>query len=291
MVSKTFIPIKKLKPKKLFIAADGPRESVSGEYEICKLTREIVLNQIDWECEVKTLFREKNMGVGVAIKSALEWFFENVEEGIIIEDDCLVHPDFFQYCNLLLTKFRNNEKVFCISGTSIDNKNIQSNQYDYYFTRVTNVWGWATWRRSFKKYDFYLDGLDNFKQERKIEKIYKKTQYRKFWINFFEELKNKKINNWDYQLAFTAFANDGLCARPKYNLVTNLGTRFLSYGTNKCLMHTNGLKIEVHPPEISPDEIADDYIMKLHVSKIYFLKKILKSLKIFNSIKKLIKRN
>ena len=94
---KVFNAIRQAKPKQLFVAADGPREGKEGEKEKCEQVREII-EQIDWDCEVKTLFRDKNLGCKIAVSSAIDWFFENVEEGIILEDDCLPSQSFFWYC-------------------------------------------------------------------------------------------------------------------------------------------------------------------------------------------------
>ena len=137
---RVFSEIKNIKPKELFVAADGPRLNVYGETEKCEKVREII-KQIDWECEVKTLFRENNLGCKVAVSSAINWFFENVEEGIILEDDCLPDASFFYFCQSLLEKYRSNDEIAMISGNHFGTDRIGS--FDYYFTRIPHIWGWG----------------------------------------------------------------------------------------------------------------------------------------------------
>ena len=112
---RVFNEIRRVKPTKLFVAADGPRKNKEGETERCQAARDII-NQVDWDCDLHKLFRDKNLGCKMAVSSAINWFFENVEEGIILEDDCLPHPTFFRFCQELLGKYRDDERVMVISG-------------------------------------------------------------------------------------------------------------------------------------------------------------------------------
>ena len=128
-----FEEIKKQKPKYLFVAADGVRSHIIEDMEKCKDTRNLVLKGIDWDCEVKTLFRDENLGCGVAVSEAITWFFENVEQGIILEDDCLPHPSFFGYCETLLEKYNDNENVYVISGDNFQNGK-QTGNASYFFS-------------------------------------------------------------------------------------------------------------------------------------------------------------
>ena len=147
-----FEEIRKQKPKQLFVAADGPRTDMPGDAEKCKNTRELVMNGIDWECETKTLFRDNNLGCGLAVSNAITWFFKNVEEGIILEDGTLPDQSFFTYCKVLLEKYRYDDKLKMISGNNFQQGKWRGDG-SYYFSAYSHIWGWASWRRTWKEYD------------------------------------------------------------------------------------------------------------------------------------------
>lgn len=215
-----FAKIKEIKPKYLYVAADGPRENRNGEKELCEQTRKIVIEAIDWDCEVKTLFRDKNLGCGKAVSSAITWFFDNVEEGIILEDDILTSIDFFFFCSELLKYYRNEENVYSISGSNfLDGK--KYNEKSYYFTRYPFIWGWATWKRAWKKYDYNMKELSDFVKSKKIEKIFDNKAEQIFWTSYFE--KAKDIDTWDFQWSFTVMNHDGCSIAPCVNLTKNIG--------------------------------------------------------------------
>lgn len=159
-VEKTFAPIRDAKPERLYISADGPRSDKEGEKDLTEQVRKYVLDNIDWECDVKTLFREENLGCDFAISGAIEWFFSQEEEGIVIEDDILTSPQFFDFCELMLETYRDNPKITYIAGYNpIPANDLPEN---YYFIPWANTWGWAAWRRSFYpekgvQYKFYPD--------------------------------------------------------------------------------------------------------------------------------------
>ena len=142
-----FAKIRGQKPKFLFIAADGPRANHPADAELCQATRNVALN-IDWECEVKTLFREENLGYGVAPAEAITWFFENVEQGIILEDDIDTDPSFFTFCEELLNYYKNDEQIMRISDSYFfADLKPKDTVNSYYFSKQIHGWGWATWRR------------------------------------------------------------------------------------------------------------------------------------------------
>ncbi len=281
--------IKKIKPSILYIAADGPRIGNENDQRLCAEARKVVTQNIDWDCDLQLLFREENLGCGKAISSAITWFFEHVSEGIILEDDCLPHPDFFPFCSELLERYRDENKVFMISGNGVPGNYGQTIKSDYIFTAVPSAWGWATWRRSWENYDFQLNDLEAFKAQKDINQIFFKKSYQNYWLNYFNEIKYDGLNNWDYQLAFTAFKNKGLCVRPKFDLISNLGTQ-ISNGAVKSEVPADGLKINDYPDEVVADKQADDIIMHLLLSPTHKLKNILKKLGLFYSFKKLYQR-
>lgn len=156
---RVFEAIRLAKPSRLYVAADGARENKAGENELCEQTRKIIQN-IDWQCDVKTLFQKENLGCGKAVSKAISWFFENEEMGIILEDDCLPHPSFFKYCEELLEKYKNNEMIGIISGSNFQ-KSKKIGDCSYYFSDLINVWGWASWARNWNDFKFNVNELND----------------------------------------------------------------------------------------------------------------------------------
>jgi len=215
-----FQKIRLVKPKILYIASDGPRNNREGEYEKVKNVRDFIIKSIDWDCEIKTLFHDKNLGCGKAVSCAITWFFKNEEMGIILEDDCLPSLSFFIYCEELLLKYKDNPIIWHIAGnnplTEIKSK------YSYYFARVQHCWGWASWRRAWNYYNFDIIDLDKFCNEG-INKIFTRKEDKRYWINIFNKMYNHEIDTWDYQWAYTIMKNNGICINPTKNLIKNIG--------------------------------------------------------------------
>lgn len=216
--------IKLVKPRKLFIAADGPRENREGDIDLCKRVRDLVIARIDWDCEVNTLFRENNLGCGRAVSEAISWFFTQVEEGIILEDDTLPNISFFKFCRNLLERYREDETIMHISGNNFQSGIIRSDG-DYYFSKYSHIWGWATWKRAWQKYDYLLSNWPDYKLFG-LSRIcnYDETQI-KFWKKIFDEVYSGLIDTWDYQWLFSIWFNKGVCVLPNLNLVINIGFR------------------------------------------------------------------
>lgn len=216
-----FKAIAQVKPKKLFVIADGPR--FSEEVEKCEKARAII-NQVDWDCDVLTNFSEKNLGCGRREASGFDWVFSHVEEAIFLEDDTLPTPSFFDFCQSLLEKYRYDERVMHISGN-----NLQRNQtrtiYSYYFSKYTHAWGWASWRRAWKHYDYKMKTWPEFKQSGMIEFICEDQYEQKYWRNIFDQMYEdpQVIDTWDYQWLYTCWSQNGLTVIPTSNLVSNIG--------------------------------------------------------------------
>lgn len=258
-----FEEIKKQKPKYLYVAADGARPNVIEDIEKCKATRELVINGIDWDCEVKTLFRDKNLGCGIAVSEAITWFFENVEQGIILEDDCLPHPSFFGYCETLLERYKEDEQVFAIGGSNFQNGK-KIGEASYFFSNYAYVWGWASWRSAWKSYDFSLKQLEAFKEKQLIKRVDKRTVFKNYWISIYEKVVNKEIDTWDYQWNFAIWNNGGLTIVPNVNLISNIG--FGNEATHTggsspyAKMDTKDIGVLIHPNHIQVDKKADRYV-------------------------------
>ena len=221
LAQRVFDEIKKQKPKYLYVAADGPRVNYKDEAERCQQTRDII-KQVDWDCEVKTLFYDQNMGAAKALSSSISWFFENVEQGIIFEEDCLPHQDFFSYCEELLEKYKDNEQVMFISGDNFQD-GIQRGDASYYFSAFPHIWGWACWRRSWDGYDFLLKNYSNKAFKTTLKQYFPSWLERQVWLDRFLLMKKQAINTWDYQLIFNIWKNHGLAILPNVNLISNIG--------------------------------------------------------------------
>lgn len=219
---KVFERIREVRPSRLYIAADGPRPDRPGEAEQCLETRKVV-EIIDWQCEVHRLYQDKNLGCGLGVSSAISWFFENEEEGIILEDDILPHLDFFHYCDDMLDKYRDKTQVKCVCGSNAFFENI-SYPYSYYFSHYMMVWGWATWRRTWKEYDRSLKTISksSFLKEVKALPIKKGSKVKA--IEIYDKMTSSNpIDTWDYQLVFSIWHHQGLNIIPINNLCKNIG--------------------------------------------------------------------
>ncbi len=253
-----FDVIKKIEPQHLFIAGDGPR----NEEEVEKVqTARNIIKLINWQCKVKTLFRNTNLGCKIAVSSAIDWFFENNELGIILEDDCLPHIDFFTYSRELLFKYKDEPKVMHISGyNGLDKVLIKES---YYFSKFGTIWGWATWRRAWKNYDVEMKSWKETK-ESKSYKNFCDSKIEELWrIDLFDRVAKGLIDTWDYQWSFAKLLNNGLSIIPANNLITNIGF-------NQSATHTgyknpiSNVKVEkgvsfplVHPEKIERNKQLD----------------------------------
>ena len=278
-----FDAIRKIRPLSLYIAADGPRENIVGEKELCNETREIIAN-IDWPCETKTLFREKNLGCKIAVSSAITWFFNNVEQGIILEDDCLPNRSFFDFCELMLEKYKHEEKVMMVAGTN--NLNLREIPENYFFSRLYNIWGWATWRRAWQKYDIDMQDWEQRRKDKVLKKMLNNRKIANIYKGIFDSVYYDKVNTWDTQWAYSCLFNNGLSVVPKYNLVTNIGTTgtHTPKGKNKSLFKpTKEFHCEFVPNlEILPDTTKDLAQLKItHPPRLFknLLYKIYKTFK------------
>lgn len=214
-----FDAISDAKPPRLYIAADGPRLNIPDDAVLCDLARRIV-NKIDWNCEVQTLFREHNLGCREAVSGAIDWFFQNEEEGIILEDDVVPNPEFFKFCDLMLKQYRSENNVAMISGFNPLGAEIRSS--NYFFSRYASIWGWATWRSRWRFYDVNLSGW-SAKDYEKAMRDSLPLHVLEYFIDAFEKIKSKKMNTWDYQWSLFIQRNELLVIKPEANLITNIG--------------------------------------------------------------------
>ena len=218
---KSFERIKQVKPKKLYIACDGAREHVKGEKAIVETTQQAILQQIDWECEVKTLFKTKNVGCCMGVYTAINWLFENEDKGIIIEDDCVLQSSFFQFAEELLIKYENDERIAMIDAANyIKDINIPDS---YGFSRFKSTNGWATWKRAWKNMDLEME----WKNTPYFKSIIKNNGYNgkdtHYWKYRIKAIEHNYVSAWDWQWYFTMAAHNQLGIYPQRSLISNIG--------------------------------------------------------------------
>jgi len=256
--------IRAARPSKLFVAADGPRSGKPGDYEKCQAVRNVLRDGIDWDCEVHTLLRDENVGCKAAVSSAVTWFFDNVEEGIILEDDTLPSPSFFPFCAELLERYRHTQEILHISGDNFQMGRMRGFN-SYYFSIYNHNWGWATWRRAWQLYDVDMNRFPELRQDDSWQGIFQSTAERDYWLNMLRMTWEGKIDTWDFQWIFAVWINRGLSVLPNVNLVSNIG--FRGDGTHNVSnissplaeLPTGALGRLDHPLRIAADRRADRF--------------------------------
>ncbi|MCS7085222.1 MAG: glycosyltransferase family 2 protein [Bacteroidia bacterium] len=212
--------LRTLRPKRLFVAADGPRNA--REAENCEQTRAIVRSP-DWDCDLKKLFREYNAGLKRAVVEALDWFFDNVEEGVVLEDDCLAHPDFFRFCAAMLERFRDDDRVYHIGGNNWQ-RGRRVGTWSAYFSLYPHIWGWATWRRAWKLMDAEMRLWPSFRDAGMMRELFPHPTVARWWQNRLERVwRGEFPGAWSYQWTFAGWVNGKLSLTPNVNLVSNIG--------------------------------------------------------------------
>lgn len=277
-----FEAIRKAKPQKLYIAADGAREGNESDVINSQKVKEIV-SVVDWDCEVKTLFREKNLGCKYAISSAIDWFFENESEGIILEDDCLPSPEFFKFCDVMLNHYREDNRIRFIAGSNFQ-KDKKIGDGSYYFSNLSHVWGWASWRRAWNDYDVELNKYREQDNLTAFKSIFCNELLAQDWNDIIQRLHNNQIDTWDYQWAITNMFNNGLSIMPNANLISNIGFGVAATHT----FESNGFEnltygkldeVLVHPTFFLPSKVADFSTLRKEHNLDYRLKKIARKAK------------
>ena len=274
---KVFEKIRQAQPKRLYIAQNFPSSDNAEEIKKWKDVRAIIEN-VDWDCDNRKLYRERYLDVKTSVSSAIDWFFENVEEGIILEDDCLPSQSFFWFCQELLEYYRSDTRIMMVSGNNFQFGNIRG-EGSYYYSKYAHIWGWATWKRAWRYFDVNMKNYESFKREDQINNIFDIKQQRNYWNNIFQLTHDDKINTWDFQWAYTCFTNNGLCIMPNVNLVSNIGF-------SKKALHTKDensifsnievkeIKNIIHPNFILVDQEADNLDSKLNFGNVNIFNRI-----------------
>jgi len=265
-----FNRIKEVKPSQLFVAADGPRERNEQDIILCKKVRESIVNKINWPCEVRTLFRDQNLGCGKAVSSAISWFFENVEKGIILEDDILPDKSFFYYAEELLNYYQNDNRIMMISGFNAAGE-WESGNKSYFFSYLGSIWGWATWRRAWNYYDYSLKVFNDTLLFKKFLDCFFEGEEKRIRFQLYKNIYEGKIDTWDYQWTVSRLLQNGLAIVPSKNLILNIGFDLSSTHTKfapSWYINKNYpiLKIE-HNDSVFCDKGYDKYYLSVNSSK------------------------
>jgi hypothetical protein len=218
---KVFEAIRKAKPEKLLVVADGPRKERSGEAEKCNAVRAVV-EQIDWNCEVLRNYSEVNLGCKQRVSTGIDWIFEQVEEAIILEDDCFPHPAFFSFCEELLCRYQDDERIMMISGTNYLHE-WKSTVQSYHFSYYGGIWGWASWRRAWKYYDVSMKLWSETEVKDRVRDVLCDEEQYKARSEIFDKTFAGEIDTWDYQWSFARLSQSGLSIVPSVNLISNIG--------------------------------------------------------------------
>jgi hypothetical protein len=261
-----FAEIAKIKPRTLFVIADGPKSDT--EHEITEATRAIT-EQIDWDCHVMRHYAPANLGCRSRMASGIDWVFEQVEEAIILEDDCVPQPSFFRFCSELLLKYRSDSRVGAILGTSFAPPDSRSS-YDYFFSRYfTAAWGWASWRRAWQHFDVALTSWPAQKEAGLLSTVWQHPDLVSYWSSLLERTYHGDIDTWDYQWFFSSWSAGLLNIIPTTNLISNIG-----FGTTAT--HANGADslayLKTHPisfPLREPTRVVHDLDASKAVYSVY----------------------
>jgi hypothetical protein len=260
--------VARAKPHKLLVFADGPRPDRPDDVVACAATR-AVIDGVNWNCEVVKNYSEVNLGCGRGPATGISWVFQQVEEAIILEDDCVPHPSFFQFCEELLERYRDDARVMHVAGCTYRREPWPISE-SYYFSRFNGAWGWATWRRAWQHFDLSVPRWSSLRNTSFLSDILEDKAAVRYWAEEFQQAYDHPgdVSYWDHQWTFACWANSGLTVAPKHNLVSNVGcgpgaTHTLDENDPAGNLPLDGTKFPlVHPSAVIPNRDLDR--QKLH---------------------------
>lgn len=282
--------LKKTRPRCIYIFANGPRDNHEKDIKLCDDTRNLI-KKINWKCKIYTNFKKKNLGINLGVYTGISWFFEKVNFGIVLEDDCIPQPSFFKYVNLLKKKYSKNKNIGIISGNNFFKK---KTKYDYFFTKWSFTWGWATWRRNWISFDYKLKFWNEYRKSNDWKTLNKDFNQHKTFTHIFNFSLNKnKIENisWDYRWMLHLWFKKLINIIPKHNLVKNIGFDFEATHTfkknNKLNLNIKKIKFPlIHQKIVKTDKNFDDRVFyDVYYNKRNFILEYLKNLKFLISNK------
>lgn len=255
--------LRQVKPEILLVSTDGPRVDNYDDIKKCAAVRDVI-NEVDWNCTVLKNYSDTNLGCGIAPYQGISWAFDQVGEAIILEDDCLPDTTFFRFCEELLEKYRDNERVMHISGNNYSASTWRS-AYSYSFSRYPLGWGWATWRRAWKHFDFEMKYWPEVRDKNLLKDILASKETIYDWEKTFQFVYDGHLDCWDFQWLFTCWVQNGLSIIPRLNLVTNVGSGqdATHFQENSPLLNLPVQSLEFplkHPPFLIRDSRMDEVI-------------------------------
>lgn len=277
--------LRKVAPKNIYIACDGPIIEDPLSVKQVNEVRDVIDNSIDWDCSVKKKYYEVNQGCKIGVSNAISWFFSLVDEGIILEDDCIPEEEFFEYCSILLERYRDDERIWCISGNNHQGGRLISKD-SYFFGSYPQIWGWATWKRCWKHYDRDLKDWGIKANQEKLKNLFSSQRVWFYWKNRWDDIFYKGYpDTWDFQWDYTVLANSGMVCFPNTDLVQNIGFGPLAVHTKDSKFaprnkyNKNIISPLKHPKYIIKSRNADQYLEKtrmfnLKIFLIFLIKKI-----------------
>jgi hypothetical protein len=273
-----FEAVRAARPRHLLVVADGPRRGREGEEQRCCAAR-AVIEAVDWDCLVQTNYAEENLGCMRRVSSGLDWVFSEVDEAIILEDDCLPHPSFFPFCVDLLERYRNEPRIAQISGDNFQFGRRQES-YSYYFSRYNHIWGWATWRRAWEMHDNEMTVWPQFRDNNLLDGRLSGKREVVYWMDVFNKVYTGEIDTWDCRWTFSCWKNNLLTVLPSKNLVSNIGfgpgATHTPVPNRYAAMKTQEMEFPLcHPPDFQTDVDADDYSGVTMFQKPLLLRRIL----------------
>jgi hypothetical protein len=262
LTRRVFNRIAQVRPTRLLIVADGARTDRLGEAEICQSVRTIA-QAVDWPCEVQTNFASSNMGCRNRLVSGLTWAFEQAEQAIILEDDVLPDVSFFRFCEEMLDHFSDDDRISMITGCNFVQDSTKMED-SYFYSRLTHVWGWATWRRSWIRYDEHLAQWPAIKASGLLQSFFEQPAQYQFWARIFDQMYlGTGPDTWDYQWVYTNLINHALSIVPRVNLIENIGFGPAATHTKRVedapALAVGSLTFPLrHPPAIIPSVKLDE---------------------------------
>ncbi|MBI9084496.1 MAG: hypothetical protein JEZ11_12925 [Desulfobacterales bacterium] len=263
LTKQTFGVIREQRPSQLFIIADGPRSGHPTDSERCAKVREIV-KCVDWPCHVYRNYSEINLGLKSRVSSGLDWVFSQVERAIVLEDDCMAHPDFFNFCDVLLERYATDERVWVVTGNNFQNGRKRGDA-TYYFSKYNHCWGWASWRRAWQNYHGDLSFWPEWKNSSDWTAKTPNPIERRYWDSIFDRVFADKIDSWANPWTASIWYHGGLTATPNVNLVSNIGfgdngTHTKSFDSRLSELPVHSIAELTHPIRIEQNILADNYV-------------------------------
>jgi len=267
--ARVFEAIRRARPSRLLVIADGPRSNRPDDLEKCTLVRKLIDDGVDWPCQIERRYSSTNFGCGRGVSSGLTWAFEKVDRAIILEDDCLPDQTFFPFCEELLERYANDEQIMHIAGSNLLQGKVEFSA-SYTVSRYGGIWGWATWRRAWTKYDFDMKTWSRLRENSTFlrQRTESKTE-EAIRLEIFDKVADHQIDTWDYQWIYSKLVIDGQSIIPLTNLIKNIG--FDAAGTHIKTKPAPIYRQEArplslplaHPENLTPNQAYDKLYSKL----------------------------